>query len=409
MKLTQERIRALACPPGRKDRLVFDDEQKGLAVRVAASGGKSYLVQYRSGGAKRRAPLGACDAISLAAARSAARAVLGDVAHGKDPASERKEKALAAKRKAARDAFTFGKLTEDWAALHLRSKRPSYAYEAVRAIRTAFQALIDRPAASLDRQTVVRAIDQLAKDGSPVMAARAAAYARACFRWAVKRGALDANPFADLPVAATAKRERVLADAEIAAIWRGTQGGYAYHAIVRLLMLTGQRRDEVAAMRWDELDSDLSTWTIPGSRTKNHSTHIVPLSKQARAIIAALPRLSGNPHVFVGRGSGPYRSFARTKTALDRSSGVDGWTLHDLRRTCATGLQKLGVRLEVTEAVLNHVSGSRGGIVGVYQRHDWADEKRTAFNVWGAHVDAIVRSHAPGHNFIRLHSNAAHS
>src|SRR6516162_4680446 len=106
MKLTQERIRALACPPGRKDRLVFDDEQKGLAVRVAASGGKTYLAQYARAGAKRRVPLGACDAISLAKARQAARAILGDVAHGKDPASERKETALVAKRKAARDAFT---------------------------------------------------------------------------------------------------------------------------------------------------------------------------------------------------------------------------------------------------------------------------------------------------------------
>jgi integrase len=185
-----------------------------------------------------------------------------------------------------------------------------------------------------------------------------------------------------------------LTDAEIAAVWRATEAPGVYNAIVRVLLLTGLRRGEAAAATWGEFSADLAAWAIPGSRTKNHADHIVPLSKQVQAIIGAQPRFAGNPHVFTGDRGGSFRSFVRAKPVLDRASGVTEWTLHDLRRTCATGLQRLGVRLEVTEAVLNHVPGSRGGIVGVYQRHDWADEKRVALQAWGDRIEAIVEGRA---------------
>ena len=142
-------------------------------------------------------------------------------------------------------------------------------------------------------------------------------------------------------------------------------------------------------MTWGEIAADLSTWTIPARRAKNGVAHLVPLSSQAQAILRAAPHIEGNDLVFPGL-RGPFNGFSKAKEALDEASGVKDWRLHDLRRTMATGLQKLGVRLEVTEAVLNHVSGSRAGIVGVYQRHDWADEKRAALDAWGAHVVAIA-------------------
>jgi integrase len=186
----------------------------------------------------------------------------------------------------------------------------------------------------------------------------------------------------------------VLSDVEIAAVWKATEATSAFNAIVRTLLLTGQRREEVAAMTRGELSPDLSTWTLPGSRAKNGVTHVVPLPKQAQAIIAAQPRLNNNSYVFPGRAGGPFKSFSTAKADLDRACGVENWVLHDLRRTMATGLQKLGARLEVTEAVLNHVSGSRAGIVGVYQRHDWANEKRAALNAWGEHVAAIIKGRA---------------
>jgi integrase len=414
MKLTQRRVEDLECPAGKltkkgkpiRNAIIFDG---ALAVRASAGAErgslerKSFFVQYSYGGIKRRVPLGKCRDVSLADAQKAAKAVAGQVAQGRDPGRERQEKARAATLKRAHDALTLGKLVDQWKALHLTDKRPRYAAEAARAIRSVFEKYLNYPAAAIDRKAVVRVTDALKQVGSPIMAARAAAYARAAYEWAVKRGALDANPFHKLPVAPTVKRDRVLADEELRAVWAATEApalGSPFNAIVRMLILTGQRREEVAGMAWGEISADGATWTIPASRAKNGAEHIVPLSAQAQALIAAQPRPGDNPRVkpgekapdlvFPGLRGTPFNGFSKAKDALDRSSGVTGWVLHDLRRTAATGLQKLGVRLEVTEAVLNHVSGSRGGIVGVYQRHTWADEKRAALAGWGARVEAIV-------------------
>jgi integrase len=361
-------------------------------VRITAGGGKSYLAQYNWHGQKRRIALGSCASISLVQAREAARRIMGDVAKDID---------VAGKRKAAEEALTLRRLLDDWKALHLAGKRPRYASEAMRAIKAAFGNYLDEPAASLSRKVVVRAIDALTRQGSPAMASSTAAYGKACYGWAIKRGTLEANPFIGLPVTPTTKRERVLSDAELAAISKATEGPGPFNGIVRLLMITGQRREEVAGMTWDELSGD--TWTIPASRTKNGKAHIVPLSQPAQDLLQAAPRLSS--HVFPGL-RGPFRNFAKAKAALDKASGVTDWRLHDLRRTFATGLQRLGVRLEVTEAALNHTSGSRGGIVGIYQRHDWAAEKRAALDAWGAKVLAIAEGRAAQGNVIALPERA---
>jgi integrase len=406
VKLTQRKIEALECPPGRKDALVFDDEQAGLGVRVTASGGKRFLAQYSYAGAKRRIPLGSCSAISLAAARDAVRAILGDVAKGRDPAADRKEAAQETRRKATHDALTLGALLGQWETLRLADKRERYAVEAVRALRYAFAKYLTAPAGYLDRAAVVRVLDGLTKDGKAAMASRTAAYGRACYQWANKRGSLAANPFQNLPLAPVAKRERVLTKDEMRAVWEATCGAGTFNAIVRMLMLTGQRREEVTAMTWDEIAPDLSTWTIPASRAKNGIAHIVPLSEQAQAILRAAPRIereaAEEPELVFPGQRGLFSGFSKSKEALDGDSGVKDWRLHDLRRTMATGLQRLGARLEVTEAVLNHVAGSRAGIIGVYQRHTWSDEKRAALNAWGAHVDAIVEGRESGGNVTPL-------
>jgi integrase len=253
------------------------------------------------------------------------------------------------------------------------------------------------------------------------MIGRTAAYGRAAFAWAVKRGAVHTNPFAALPIAkGIAKRERVLSDAEIGEIWRAAgDAGAPYGTIIRLLILTGQRRGEVAGMNWREISDDLSTWIMPGERTKNGATHMIPLSAPARALLQGLlpgdtneaqraitERRSEGVLVLPGALGTPFAGWSKAKAALDKSilearthaaagtvtsaAPMAPWSVHDLRRTLATGLQRLGVRLEVTEAVLNHISGSRGGIAGVYQRHDWAAEKRAALDAWAAHVLATI-------------------
>ena len=281
MKLTERKIEALDVESGGKDRLVFDNEQRGLAVRVTSSGGRTYLAQYTLHGQKWRVPLGSCSAVSLADARDAAAAIMGDVAKGRNPVADRKEAAAAERARRARNRLTLRVLIEDWNRLHLAGRRASYAAEAVRALHRAFADHLDNASEDLDRAAVVRALDALArrhkrKDGDgaakpkgAAMTGRTAAYGRAAFAWAVKRGAVRANPFAELPIAKSiAKRERVLTDNEIAEIWTAAGKAAApYGTIVRLLMLTGQRRGEVAGMAWGELSDDLASWTMPGERT----------------------------------------------------------------------------------------------------------------------------------------------
>ncbi|WP_292531385.1 site-specific integrase [Methylocystis sp.] len=231
------------------------------------------------------------------------------------------------------------------------------------------------------------------------MAARTAAYGKAAFGWAMKRGVIQSNPFINLPLAPITRRDRVLSDDELAAVWRATEGVGPFNGIVRMLILTGQRRQEVGDMTWAELSDDLSIWTIPASRAKNGATHIVPLSPPTQALLRDLPRLGDV--VFAGV-HGAFNGWSKAKAALDARSGVTDWRLHDLRRTMATGLQRLGVRLEVTEQVLNHVSGSRAGIVGIYQRHDFASEKRAALEAWGKHLSGVVEGRAGVSNVVLM-------
>jgi integrase len=397
MKLTLRRIETLVCPAGKKDALFFDDEQRGLAVRVTAGCGKSYLAQYTFAGSKRRVPLGPCSGISLAAAREAVQAIRGDVAKGRDPAAARKAAATEAERKAAEEALTLDALLTQWAASHLTGKRASYAAEAVRALRYAFKAQLAKPAAELKDKTVARILEGFASAGKPAMAASTMSYGRASYGWAIGRRLIFDNPFANLSFGHVVKRDRVLEDHELRAIWEATAGPGVYNSIVRTLILSGQRREEVAGMAWAELSDDLSTWTIAADRAKNGVAHVVPLSPQAQKILK--DQRTRKDLVFAGE-RGLFNGWSKSKDRLDADSGVADWRLHDIRRTAATGLQKLGVRLEVTEAVLNHISGSRAGVVGIYQRHSWADEKRAALNAWGAHVAAIVEGRKTGGNVV---------
>lgn len=403
MKLTQNAIDKLVCAPGRRDRLVFDDQQRGLAVRVTATGGKSFLAQYSIDGRKRRVPLGSCSAISLAKARQECQAIMGAKARGVDTVAERKARAAVERAAAERDRLTLGALVDSWQQLHLAQRRARYAREAVRALQYAFAKQWNDPAAALDRPTLLRVLDRLAKAGRLAMASRTAAYGRAAFQWGVKRGMIAANPFAALPaIGAKPKRDRVLSDSELAAIWHAAAAmPLSFGAIVKLLMLTGQRVQEVAGLRWSELSGDLSTWTIPAARTKNNVPHVVPLSESARQILRSLPHL-GNDIAMPGRAGGPFNGFSKAKDRLDEAIGFGNWVLHDLRRTLATGLQRLGVRLEVTEAVLNHVGHSRTGIVGIYQRHEWSSEKRAALDAWAQHVVNAVEAEVIADNVVQL-------
>ena len=403
--LTPLRIRGIKPPPtGRLD--VADGATPGLCLRVSARDTWTWTLRMRGPeGGLRRFVLGEfTEAQGLAWARRQAAKVRQEVRHeGRDPHQERKARVQAAAAQAERERLTLKMLVEDWQARRLANRRPRYATEAVRALRVAFADQWEKPAEDLDRVIVGRVLadmirhapDQKKTRRRHAIARNTAAYGRACFTWAIKHHLVQANPFAAVPLDdfRRAARDRVLTDDELVAVWRAAENaGGAFGRMVRFLLLTGQRREEVAGLAWPELSDDRLTWTIPASRAKNGKLHLVPLSAMARDLLPAEPPAGERETdlVFPGQRGTPFGGWSKCKAQLDIDSGVGNWRLHDLRRTLATGLQRLGVRLEVTEAVLNHVSGSRAGIVGIYQRHDWAAEKREALDAWAKHVQTLI-------------------
>jgi len=208
-------------------------------------------------------------------------------------------------------------------------------------------------------------------------------YASVLFRWLLRREYIAGNPLENIDKPeAPAARDRVLSDAELKAVWVAAASlGAPLSAFYRLLIVTLQRRSEVAGMNWMELDRAGAVWLIPAERTKTETAQLVPLSSLAIDELDLLAGGSDWPKTgyVVSYGRGPLNSFSKAKRAIDgKLEGVAAWRVHDLRRTGATVLQRLGVRFEVTEAVLNHVSGSKSGVAGIYQRHDWKEEKRDA-------------------------------
>jgi integrase len=224
----------------------------------------------------------------------------------------------------------------------------------------------------------------------------------AFFGWAITEGKIESNPCAKArrPPPSRA-RERVLSDQELRSIWLASDDlAPQYGALIKLLALTGARLREVGYMKWSELSDDLAMWTLPAARVKNNRAHVARLALASREIIKSVPRLSDEYVLSLG-GDQPLESYSRMKRQLDALCGVTDWTLHDLRRTTATGLQKLGVRLEVTERILNHV-GSRAGIVGIYQRYSFDAEARQGLEAWAERVAALVAGKEAPSNVVEI-------
>lgn len=246
----------------------------------------------------------------------------------------------------------------------------------------------------ISKRDVLDLIADVERRGTPYAANKLTKVLRTFFRWCVGRGILERSP-ADgiaLPCKETA-RDRTLSDAELASVIRVARSmGGPFGAIVEMLALTGQRREEVARMTWDEVDIAAVTWTLPGTRTKNGKAHVVHLSEPALSLLASIPRIGS--HVFTSGGKVPFQSFSAYKRRLDELSGLSGWRLHDLRRTVVSGMASLGVAPHVADRILNHVGGTISGVAAVYQRHEFLAERQAALEIWGAHVRAILRNAA---------------
>jgi integrase len=211
-------------------------------------------------------------------------------------------------------------------------------------------------------------------------------------RWAVSRGIIERSPAEGIdPPSTETVRDRVLSLDELRLVWRAAERqGFPFGPIIKLLILTGQRRSEVGGMEWGEIDLENRLWTILATRAKNRRQHTIPLSPQAMGIIKGLPRFSGSKFCFTVRNTAP-SGFAKAKERLDKSiAPIKPWTIHDIRRSTATGLAGLGVNLPVIERLLNHVSGTFGGIVSIYQKHSFEPEMRDAMERWGRRIEDLV-------------------
>lgn len=423
-----------AAQVGERDYFVWDTSFTGFGFKVTPLGRKVFIYQYRMpapGEAAKTAPvrytIGRYGSITPEQARKRAEQLAGMVANGIDPRGQDKERHAAAKeakRAAAERArlegeLAFDKYADTWLDHyeHEKNRRASSVRQARLVIENHLKlALGSKPMPYIGRADLQPIFDAIPAKQKGMRRA-VFAYASILFGWAVRRGDIGSNPLSAMEKpAAPAARDRVLSDGEVKLLWNAAPKLSApFDAFIRLLVLTGQRRSEVAGMTWAELDRTRATWTIPADRAKNKAAHIVPLSAPVVAELDQLaaealgedmpkdgPVWPASGFVLSTTGKAPISGISKAKAKLDaemckanEGEVVPAWRIHDIRRTVATGFQRLGVRLEVTEAVLNHISGSRSGIVGVYQHHKWEDEKRSALNAWAQRVYAIVADRTP--------------
>jgi integrase len=386
-RLTARTVEQAAPKPIRRE--IPDGLLPGLFLVVQPSGRKSWCVRYRHAGKTRKLTLGAFPAVDLATARDAGAMALRAVAQGRDPAGE---------KKSARSnrLDTVEAAVERFITVHAkRNMKPRSAREAELALQKVAARWRARPLTSIEPRDIMELLDEMVE--TPIMANRALAYLKLLFRWCRSRGMIATSPVDGIKRPHKERaRDRVLSDREIVLIWEASdQIDPTTRAVVRLLILTGQRRREISEMSWRELDLQAGMWTLPRERVKNGREHVVPLSAQARDILSSVSRVAGSHFVFTFDGTTAITYLDRRKQKLDQiicdsSEALAPWVLHDIRRSVATGMARLGINLPVIERVLNHASGSFAGVVGVYQRHSFAAEMRTALDTWARHVETIV-------------------
>jgi integrase len=398
LHLTQKLVDGVALDG---DGIYWDDDVSGLGHRVQARR-RTWVVRYRVAGVQRQRTLAPGD-LPLKKACELAAEVVASARRGEDVVERGRAAALKARcekeqRQRALEAEQtrrLGVISEDYIRHAETSLRPRTVRELKRHLRVYWQPLHERIADELDRRTIVGRLEEIASENGPIAANRAQSYLSMACAWALSRARLDRNPVLGIKKLSEERpRDRVLTAHELRAVWNAADPATLDGRIVRLLMLTGQRLAEVTGLRWSEIDEAGSTWRLPKERTKNGRAHEVPLSSAALELVRSCPRLEGSDFIFPGR-KGAYRGAGGLKRRLDDSSGVKGWVLHDLRRTVVTHMAEEAIAPpHVIEAIVNHTSGHKGGVAGVYNRAVYATEKRQALDRWARHLDKIVHGEA---------------
>jgi integrase len=359
-------------------------DASGLRIGIQPTGAKSFLTRYRRPDDGKTAKLthGRYGLIGLAEARICHAEALAAVAAGTDPGRGQEVIRHANKNMEQHITEFLERQRRLVGAGHLQQARLTLVDRAVVAWR-------GRPIDKITRRDVRELVEPLVETCGEYAANRAFEHLRKFFNEMVARDVIATSPCAGLsrPTAKELARERVLSDAEIVALWHALdQIDNPVSAAIKVLVLTGQRRSEVADMPWTEVSG--GEWLLPTARSKNGKAHLIPLSTQARAVIEAQLRING--FVFASRAS-RINNFTRTKTKLDKIMRLnEPWVIHDLRRSVASGMARLGIALPVIEKVLNHSGGTFAGVAGIYQRHDFAGEKRGALQAWADHIDHLL-------------------
>ena len=409
-RITTRSINAAARPS-----FLWDDKLKGFGCRIATDGRVSWLVQKKIGGREGKATrvvIGHSPPMELAEARTAAEIAIGEVAKGIDlPTKKRLQ------REAKRETLNAPTLCEA-AELFLRRRKDEYVKRKRRAAGRYWSELEMRftneiiPALGQTTQireitkTELRKLIEAKQDAQQHGGARLLfAALRPFFTWCVEQELIERSPLDGIsPPRPLESRDRVLTADEIKAFWTATATERLFGPFHRLLLLTAQRREEVGAMQWSEIQGN--DWTIPGKRTKNGKTHVVHLSPHAMGILDALPRRGA--YVFSSNGASSISGYAKSKARLDRrmteelakdQMDLPPWRVHDLRRTAATGMQALGVQPQVVEKVLNH---ALEGILKVYQQHDYLDERKSALAAWGNYIATLIAPANEHANVVQL-------
>jgi integrase len=376
MKLTARSATSLTLD-GIKDRTWFDDDIAGFGIRLREGGASTWIYRYRRGSQQRSITLGSTAAVPFALARKNAGELEAKVRLGGDPAGDKRAVKLEQEN-------TFGAVVQQFIAARRKEWRDN-TYDSVQRHLFNYAApLHSRPIAAITQRDIALLLNKVAAESGDPSANRLRATLSALWTWAIRQGLPVVNVASNTDKRKEASRDRVLSESELAAIWKAC-GDDDFGRIIKLLILTGQRQAEIAEMRWDEVhDNEI---VLTPDRVKNGRVHTVPLAPFARELIGSR---SNHLRVF-GRTDAGFRGHGYAKANLDKRIGsIPPWVIHDIRRSVATHMAELGVQPHVIEAVLNHVSGHKAGVAGIYNRASYSKEKREALAQWAKHIEGLV-------------------
>ena len=406
MKLTQKSAAAIGLPQGKRDVIFFDDDIAGFGLRLRSSGKRVWIFQYALGAKQRRMTFGNLGAMNATKARETAEMLHAQVKLGQDPAGVKAESR-------ARAHETFEHCARQYLADRRKRMRPRSYAEIERHLLVNAKPLHRLGLGKVDQRNIASRLTEIASDKGDTTANRTRATLSAFFTWAIKQGLTDSNPAAFTAKNEEKSRDRVLSRDELREIWAALHEG-DYGDVVKLLALTGQRAGEISGLRWSEimLDNRLDPVSVilPKERVKNKRAHVVPLAPMAKDILKTRARSVDRDLVF-GAGTGGFSGWSKAKLQLDAAilanrrkaaeeaggkrekvKPIEPWVLHDLRRTAATLMAEIGVQPHVIEAILNHVSGHKAGVAGIYNRNPYEAEKATALARWAEHVASLVEN-----------------